>query len=152
MRTRPLLCLLATATLVTACSGGDDDAASTSDGGAATTMVMSTPPATTTPVSSATTAPAAPATTAAVAGELPMEMTVDISDFTFGPAEIHVAVGATITFVNSDTQAHTATAAGVFDTGNIDVGESATVTVDEAGTIDYKCAYHPFMTGTIVVG
>lgn len=83
---------------------------------------------------------------------MPMEVTVDITDFTFGPAEVSVAVGGTITWVNNDDQAHTATATGAFDTGDNPGGESKSVTVDEAGTFAYRCSYHPFMTGTVTAG
>ena len=106
-------------------------------------MAMSTP----------TTAGAATATTAAAAGgEAPMAVTVDIKDFKFVDADIKVAVGGTVTWTNSDTQQHTATAAGKFDTGPIKPGESKTVTFDDAGAVSYACSFHPFMTGTVTVG
>ena len=108
-------------------------------------MAMSTP----------TTAGATTATTAAPAaagGEAPMTVTVDIKDFKFVDADIKVAVGGTVTWTNSDSQQHTATAAGMFDTGAIKPGESKTVTFDKAGTIPYACSFHPFMTGTVTVG
>jgi plastocyanin len=81
-----------------------------------------------------------------------MAVTVDIKDFKFVAADINVAVGGTVTWTNSDAQQHTATAAGMFDTGPIEPGESKTVTFDAAGTIPYACSFHPFMTGTVTVG
>ena len=77
--------------------------------------------------------------------------TVVISDFKFGPAEMRVAVGTTVTFTNDDDQPHTATSAGNFDTGAIQPGASATVTLATAGTFSYACSFHPFMTGTLTV-
>ena len=77
--------------------------------------------------------------------------TVVISDFKFGAAEMRVAVGATVTFTNDDDQPHTATSAGNFDTGAIQPGASATVTLATAGTFSYACSFHPFMTGTLTV-
>jgi plastocyanin len=38
-----------------------------------------------------------------------------------------------------------------WDTGTIEPGESATVTVEEAGTFAYHCSFHPSMTATITV-
>ena len=150
MRSRLLLCMLGAVTLVAACGGDDDDATSTSTGAAtATTMDPNMDMSTTAPATApGTTTPAA----GTAGGELPMEVTIDIKDFAFGPEQVHVAVGATITWTNSDDQAHTATASGTFDTGSIAAGESASVTVDEAGTFDYICGFHPFMTGQVVVG
>ena len=58
---------------------------------------------------------------------------VAISGFSFSPASITVAVGDTVTWTNSDAQAHTATAdGGSFDTGTIANGGSGTVTVQGA--------------------
>lgn len=77
------------------------------------------------------------------------EFTVDIQGMKFVPAEISVAAGDTITFTNHDTAPHTATASdGSFDTGRLNQGESATVTV-AAGTHAYICAIHPAMKGTV---
>ena len=105
-------------------------------------------------MSAPTTAGGATAATAAApaGGEAPMAVTVDIKDFKFVDADIKVAVGGTVTWTNSDTQQHTATAAGKFDTGAIQPGESKTVTFDAAGAIPYACSFHPFMTGTVTVG
>ena len=69
----------------------------------------------------------------------------------FGPAEITIAAGGTVTWTNTDNQAHTATSSGNFDTGAIDPDATASVTFDETGTFTYICSFHPFMTGTITV-
>ena len=99
-----------------------------------------------------------PATTSAPMASAPSSApmaaaanTVVISDFKFGPADMHVAVGTTLTFTNDDDQPHTATSAGNFDTGAIQPGASATVTLATAGTFSYACSFHPFMTGTLTV-
>jgi plastocyanin len=86
-------------------------------------------------------------------GELaPMAVTVEIEDFAFVDADIRVAPGGTVTWVNQDSQQHTATGEGTFDTGAIGPGESVTVTFDDAGSFPYICSFHPFMTGTVTVG
>jgi plastocyanin domain-containing protein len=51
---------------------------------------------------------------------------------------------------NKDGTTHTFTAIkGAFDTGNIDGGSSATVTVKKPGTYAYHCNIHNSMKGTI---
>jgi plastocyanin len=77
---------------------------------------------------------------------------VRIADFAFAPPDFTVAKGTTVEFANEDETAHTATARGSgFDTGAIEPGESAEVTLNRSGTFAYYCAFHPFMKGTITV-
>jgi plastocyanin len=126
--------------VATAC-GDDDD-----NGGPATTK----PAAAATTV---TTVAGGSATTAASGGgAAQMKVTVDIKSFKFVADNVHVAAGGTVTWTNSDAQNHTATGAGEFDTGTIKPGESKTVTFAKKGTFKYACSFHPFMTGTVVVG
>ncbi|MEO1702462.1 MAG: cupredoxin family copper-binding protein [Pseudomonadota bacterium] len=76
---------------------------------------------------------------------------VRIAGFAFGPAELTVSVGDTITFLNGDGAPHTATATdGSFDTGRLNSGDSATVTITSAGTYEYVCSFHPSMKGVII--
>ena len=79
--------------------------------------------------------------------------TVVIRDFEFMPPEITVRAGTQLRFENRDTVAHTASvqAGGGFDTGGIDRGDTATVTVERPGRLPYVCEFHPFMKGTVVV-
>src|SRR5215210_8372048 len=80
-------------------------------------------------------------------------MTVDISNHAFNPAQLNVAQGTTVTFVNNDTEPHTATADnGLFDTGVLQPGSSFDVFLDGSGTVTYHCELHPDMQGSIVVG
>lgn len=75
---------------------------------------------------------------------------VSIKGMRFDPPVLTVAVGDTITFTNEDGAPHTATAGnGAFDTGRLNRGESATVTVATAGAHDYICEIHPMMKGTV---
>jgi plastocyanin len=77
---------------------------------------------------------------------------VAISGFSFSPRNITVTVGDTITWTNSDAQAHTATADdGSFDTGTIGNGGSGSAAFATAGTFPYHCKIHASMTGTITV-
>jgi plastocyanin len=79
--------------------------------------------------------------------------TVGIANFKFSPASLTVHRGTKITVANHDSTAHTATAddGKSFDTGNIDPGATATITLAKAGTFKFHCSIHPFMHGTLVV-
>ena len=76
---------------------------------------------------------------------------VTIRDFAFEPANITVRTGATVVWVNEGAVAHTATAAGAFDTGLIQPRARASYTFRAAGEHAYLCTPHPFMTGRVIV-
>jgi plastocyanin len=77
---------------------------------------------------------------------------VSIASFSFAPGTITVGVGDTVTWSNSDSANHTATANdGSFDTGTIGNGSSKSVTFATAGTFAYHCSIHSAMTGKVVV-
>jgi plastocyanin len=101
-----------------------------------------------------TTAPAQTTTPAETTAPAPSgTITVDIRDHAFSPAQLNVAPGTTVTFVNNDTEPHTATADnGLFDTGVLEPGYSFDVFLEGSGTVTYHCELHPDMQGSIVVG
>lgn len=77
---------------------------------------------------------------------------IAIKGTSFEPNAVTVAVGDTVTFTNTNRAQHTATADdGSFDTGRLKMGETATVTMETAGTVAFKCTVHPGMRGTIEV-
>jgi plastocyanin len=78
---------------------------------------------------------------------------VKISNFKFVPASVTAKQGAGVSVTNNDSTAHTATAddGKSFDTGDINPGSSATITVAKAGSYPYHCSIHPFMHGTLTV-
>ena len=79
--------------------------------------------------------------------------TVEIRNNAFNPAQLNVAPGTTVTFVNNDTVPHTVTADnGLFDSGELAPGASYPVVLEGAGTVTYHCKLHPEMRGSIVVG
>jgi plastocyanin len=87
------------------------------------------------------------------AGAQGQTMTVSIEDFFFSPANMTVAPGTTVTWVNNGQAPHTSTADdGTWDSGTLQPGESFSFTFDQAGTYTYHCSIHPNMTGTIKVG
>lgn len=79
---------------------------------------------------------------------------VDINSFKFMPETIKVKAGGTVTWKNSDSAIHTAQAdsGSAFDTGTLQKGASKQIKFATAGTVAYHCAFHPFMTGHVVVG
>ena len=76
---------------------------------------------------------------------------VEISGSAFAPQSVDVKVGDTVTFVNKDEIAHTATADGTFDSKTLEQGASFDFKATQAGKIDYVCLFHPGMTGTLNV-
>ena len=83
----------------------------------------------------------------------PAAISAAIKGFAFAPATIEAKVGRKITWTNDDAAPHTVTAktGGDVDSGTLSQGASFSFTPTEAGTIEYFCAIHPSMVGTIDV-
>lgn len=62
----------------------------------------------------------------------------------FKPRNIQIATGATVTWMNEDSTAHTVTNASDnwSKDANVLGGEQATHTFDESGVYDVYCTYH----------
>ena len=75
---------------------------------------------------------------------------VEMHQLKFAPAEIEIAVGGIVTFVNLDLVPHTATG-DVFDTGTLRHNERKEIAFAAAGTFPYLCKFHRHMTGRVVV-
>jgi len=82
----------------------------------------------------------------------------DDTDECYLPYTISVATGATVLWSNDDSAPHTVSSGtvdggltGVFDSGLFMAGDSFEFTFNEAGTYDYFCLIHPWMTGIINV-
>ena len=74
------------------------------------------------------------------------------------PAVISVNVGDTVEWINSDTAAHTVTSgtpsdgpSGEFDSSLVLADASFAFTFEEAGSYDYFCLVHPWMSGIVQV-
>ena len=79
--------------------------------------------------------------------------TVDITDDAFDPSELNIAPGTTVTFVNNGTGPHTATADNkLFDTSQLEQGQSLDVYFEGAGSVTYHDELNPDMKGSITVG
>ena len=77
---------------------------------------------------------------------------VKIDNFSFGPAELTVPVGTTVTWTNRDDIPHTVVNTDkVFKSKVLDTDETFSFTFDKAGTYPYFCSIHPKMTGKVVV-
>lgn len=103
---------------------------------------------------------AAAAATAATAGlpgrphagaPQPRRHRVEIAAFAFMPAQLAIAAGDTVEWVNRDIAPHTATdTAEAWDTGPLQKAETATVTFSTPGRYAYFCRFHPHMRAEIV--
>jgi len=70
----------------------------------------------------------------------------------FHPLTIEVKAGETVDWLNDDVTVHTVTARdGSLNSGVMLVGDAFSATFTTPGTIDYLCAIHPLMTGTVTV-
>ena len=86
---------------------------------------------------------------------VPGSVLVPISGFAFRPAEVRVHVGQTVTWLNCEddgTTAHTSHADDeTWSSPLLSPGSTFSHTFEQAGTFDYHCDPHPFMTGRVVV-
>ena len=77
---------------------------------------------------------------------------VKIDNFSFGPAELTVPVGTTVTWTNRDDIPHTVVSTeGAFKSKVLDTDEKFSFTFSKAGSYPYFCSIHPKMTGKVVV-
>lgn len=79
--------------------------------------------------------------------------TVTIQNFAFSPANLQIAAGDTVTWVNQDSTAHSAweSTGNAFDTGLLQPGQSASLTFAAAGAFNYRCRPHGNMRGSITI-
>lgn len=77
---------------------------------------------------------------------------VSIANFQFTPAEVTIAPGGSVTWVNDDGAPH-----GLeYHDGSsgkdlLLPGESYNRRFDQPGTYDYNCSVHPYMSGRVIV-
>ena len=98
------------------------------------------------------TPPAVAASAPAPKAKKSASASVTMGDLFFSPSSVTVAVGDTVTWRNTGQAPHNATADdGSFKTPNLNNGQSASETFDQAGTFSYICTIHPQMKGTVRV-
>jgi plastocyanin len=77
---------------------------------------------------------------------------VSIANFTFTPAEITIAPGESVTWINDDGAPHGLEFHdGAAGTDLLLPGASFSRKFDRPGIYDYNCSIHPYMTGRVVV-
>ena len=81
---------------------------------------------------------------------------VTIADFAFGPEQITVHVGDSVTWTNKDSAKHSAKSRPgegpkVFTTKPLGQGDSDSITFDKAGDYKYVCGFHTYMKGEVRV-
>lgn len=77
---------------------------------------------------------------------------VAIRDFQFEPAQLTVAPGDTVVWVNRDIVPHTATEdEESWDSSALREGESWSLVARAAGDQTYHCRFHPAMKGVVLV-
>lgn len=80
---------------------------------------------------------------------------ITIKNMMFTPPQISVQKGATVTWTNNDTTAHTViddlSNVGGPSSGNIEPGSTYSFKFNKTGSFQYHCSIHPSMRGTIVV-
>ncbi len=84
--------------------------------------------------------------------------TQKIGQIYFDPEVIHVSVGTTVVWKNTDSVVHTVTsgnpqggANGSFDSDMIAAGDSFKFTFNTLGKEDYFCMVHPWMVGSVEI-
>ncbi|MGC1426086.1 MAG: plastocyanin/azurin family copper-binding protein [Nitrosotalea sp.] len=78
----------------------------------------------------------------------------------FSPNPLTVAPGTTVTWTNTDTVSHTVTSGNpsdnttgtLFDSGLVKPTKTFQFTFANAGTFNFFCSVHPWMTGQVIVG
>ena len=75
-----------------------------------------------------------------------------ILNFSFSPSSLAISPGTFVKWTNNDPITHTVTSnTSVFDSGDLNPGNSFNYTFRSAGSFPYHCNIHPSMTGIIVV-
>jgi len=92
-----------------------------------------------------TTPPAVPTAPAESA-----KQSVTIQGFAFNPSALTVSVGTTVSWTNEDSAPHGIKSAN-FNSSILGQGQTFEYKFETAGTYDYSCSIHPYMTGQIIV-
>ena len=84
----------------------------------------------------------------------PSSVEVKIDNFSFGPMELTVPVGTTVTWINRDDIPHTVVSTDdskTFKSKVLDTDEKFSFTFSKPGTYPYFCSVHPKMTAKVTV-
>ncbi|WP_413438516.1 plastocyanin/azurin family copper-binding protein [Sulfuriferula sp. GW1] len=98
--------------------------------------------------------PALMMTLSATSTQAHADGSVSISRFAFSPAVIEVPAGSRVTWTNQDKASHSIvgdTDSAGFSSDVLKQGDHFSHTFSVAGTYKYRCGFHKYMTGTVVV-
>jgi plastocyanin len=90
----------------------------------------------------------------ASAQQNPSSVEIKIDNFSFGPMELTVPVGTTVTWINRDDIPHTVVSTDdpkTFKSKVLDTDEKFSFTFSKPGTYPYFCSVHPKMTAKVIV-
>jgi plastocyanin len=82
---------------------------------------------------------------------------VCMQNFAFISASRTIAAGTKINWTNKENTTHSVVRGtqgnpnGIFNSGDLGSGGSFSYTFNTAGTFNYYCSHHTYMTGTIIV-
>lgn len=81
------------------------------------------------------------------------DVSVAIQGFAFTPATLTIKKGTKVTWTNNDNVPHTITSdsGNLLDSSSLSQGASFSFTFNDVGSINYHCAPHPAMKGSIIV-
>jgi plastocyanin len=80
------------------------------------------------------------------------DTTVKIDNYTFGPGQLTVKAGTTVTWVNDDDIPHTVVATGkTFRSKALDTNDEFSFTFATPGSYEYFCSLHPYMKAMVTV-
>ena len=103
-------------------------------------------------VPSPTPSPAAPPPAASSSSVIIPTGAAALGNKAYTPDDVNVAVGATVTWMNTDSVAHTSTSnASGWNSGTLAPGAQFSFAFQTAGTFQYHCAIHPGMIGSVIV-
>lgn len=76
---------------------------------------------------------------------------MNIENFAFEPKELTVNAGTTVTWKQKDSMFHKVISTNLFQSTDLNIGDTFTFTFTTTGEFNYYCMIHPFMTGKIIV-
>ncbi len=80
------------------------------------------------------------------------EVQVTVEGFAYHPADLTIPVGTKVMWTNKDGAPHTITSDdALWDSGQLNRGDTFEHTFGQAGTFKYHCSVHPSIRGTITV-
>ena len=91
------------------------------------------------------------AMTGAALAQTSHSYTVAVANMSYGQVPAGLKVGDTLTWVNHDTVPHTVTARDHSFDLRVNPGQSARMTLTQAGSFPFYCIYHATMRGVLKV-